>query len=133
MASLMASSCMDKLPDNTEIDEIPGITGNVTDEKQNPIEHIKVTFSWGNGIEDSVVYTSSKGEFKTAVPSEIRGIECQVSLTVEDVDGEENGGEFETVTDKIMLFQKNEEYTSSVISLDYHLTHATPSESSPQS
>ena len=117
---------LDTQPDqNQDIGLGPSLTGKVHTETDMPIEHIMVTVSWGSGIEDDVEYTSSEGVFSVAIPEDIAGTECTVSLTLEDIDGIENGGEFAKITDQIILFPKDEAYASDSISLDYRMTRAT--------
>ena len=92
-----------------------------------------VTLDWGTGIENDVLYTSSEGVFQTPIPEVIINKESSLTLTLSDVDGEENGGEFESLTDKIMLYPENEEPETEKVTLDYRLNRATPSENNPQS
>lgn len=134
-ATFSAASCMDmSIPLENEGDAvIPAVTGKVCDSDGNPIEHIMVTLDWGTGIENNVLYTSSEGVFQTPIPEVIINKESSLTLTLEDVDGEENGGEFESLTDKIMLYPENEEPETEKVTLDYRLNRATPSENNPQS
>ena len=75
--------------------------GRVVDEEGNPIEGIRVKVTLGNEwstkidgtqVEGGVVYSGKDGSFTT---KKFEDIEIY-SLTAIDVDGEENGGEFET-------------------------------------
>ena len=134
VSALMLSSCMvmDNKPDQ-DIGIGLLLNGSVYNETGMSIEHIMVTVSWGSGIEDNVEYTSSEGVFNVTIPEEIVGTECTVGITLEDIDGTENGGEFVKITDQIILFPNDEVYASDSISLDYHMTRATHEESSPQS
>lgn len=131
---LAVASCMNmEIPSHIE-EEASSIEGVVRDTTGTPIEYIMVTIDWGKRLEKAVTYTSSEGKFKTEIPSEIMGIESNVTLTLEDIDGKKNGGEFETLTDKVMIFQEETPEDSIVtIVLDYRMIPATPSESSPQS
>ena len=131
---LAVASCMNmEIPSQIE-EEASSIKGVVRDTTGTPIEYIMVTIDWGKILEKAVTYTSSEGKFKTEIPSEIMGIESNVTLTLEDIDGKKNGGEFETLTDKVMIFQEETPEDSIVtIVLDYRMIPATPSESSPQS
>jgi len=131
---LAVASCMNmEIPSHIE-EEASSIEGVVRDTTGTPIEYIMVTIDWGKRLEKAVTYTSSEGKFKTEIPSEIMGIESNVTLTLEDIDGNKNGGEFETLTDKVMIFQEETPEDSVVtIVLDYRMIPATPSESSPQS
>lgn len=135
-AAFLLSSCMamDALikPD-ADMLMTPSISGTVCSDENMPIEHIMVTAVWGSGIHDDVVYTSSEGTFSISIHEEIIGKESTITLTLEDIDGIENGGEFEKISDQILLFSEDEDYTSSSISLDYQLTRATREENSPQS
>ena len=135
-AAFLLSSCMamDALikPDAAML-MTPSISGTVCSDENMPIEHIMVTAVWGAGIHDDVVYTSSEGKFSISIHEEIIGKESTITLTLEDIDGIENGGEFEKISDQILLFSEDEDYTSSSISLDYQLTRATREENSPQS
>lgn len=134
-AGLTAMSCMALPFDMESIDErdIYAIEGTVSDSNSNPIEYIMVTLDWGTGLEPDVLYTSSEGKFKTNIPEPFIGVESSVTLTLTDIDGEKNGGEFETLTDKVMLFQEADSNDSTSVVLNYRLNHATPSESIPQS
>ena len=75
--------------------------GRVVDEEGEPIEGIRVKVTLGNRwsdkidgtqVEGGVVYSGKDGSFET---KKFEQIEIY-SLTAIDVDGEENGGEFET-------------------------------------
>ena len=104
--------------------------GSVMDSEGTPIEHIKVTIDWQGAFPvKAVKYTDSKGIFYLEL---IQKPEYYtISLTLEDIDGEENGGTFETLTDTITLFDDYE--SGATVKLDYRLNRATASESSPQS
>lgn len=131
LAGLICSSCA--MESDMGIENIPHVNGRVTDLEDNPLEHIKVTFDWGAGTEQSVVYTSSEGMFNTPF------IECwdtgggmTVTVTLEDIDGEENGGLFESKSDKLILYREDFSEEPVRIELDYRLSPATASENSPQ-
>ena len=129
LSALMLASCMaDEINDPMGEDN-PTIEGTVSDQKGKPLEHIKVTLVWGNGAEATTAYTSSEGTFKTDIPSE----EKWADITISDIDGQENGGEFESVTDKIMFHNDTDKDELLRVILNYRLTPSTPSENSPQS
>ncbi len=111
----------------------PSINGTVCSDEKLAIEHIMVTATWGSGIHDDVVYTSSEGKFSIPIHEDFIGKESTITLTLEDIDGIENGGEFDKISDQILLFPEGEDYTSNSISLDYRMTRATREENSPQS
>ena len=111
----------------------PGFIGNVrglvTDTEGAPLNHIKVTLDCGAELGQTTVYTSMKGEFLADINPDTQ----LLVITLEDIDGEENGGQFEPMSDQITLLDENPEDDQDIISLEYRLTHATASESSPQS
>lgn len=111
----------------------PGFIGNVqglvTDTEGVPLNHIKVTLDCGEDIGQTTVYTSMKGEFL----ADINPATQTLFITLEDIDGEENGGQFEPISDQITLLDENPEDDQDIISLEYRLTRATALESSPQS
>ncbi len=107
------------------------IVGKVTNKTDyQPVEHIKVTLDWNIDIPKDVKYTSSDGNFTAEIPKEVKGRSTTVTITLEDIDGEKNGGLFEGLTDTINLFGDDGTVTGV---LDYRLNPATASESSPQS
>jgi putative lipoprotein (rSAM/lipoprotein system) len=104
------------------------IQGTVTDTEGNPINHIKITFGYGEGTEHITVYTSLKGEFI----ADIEAAASVITVKLEDIDGEDNGGLFESITDQITILE-DDILKEDTITLDYRLSRATASESSPQS
>ena len=128
-SALMLASCMTDDANDPMEDTVPTIKGTISDQLGKPIEHIMVKLSWGSGREVTTVYTSSEGIFKTEIPY----AETWVDILISDVDGQDNGGEFETLTDKVMIYDKADIEGLQVIILDYHLNPSTPSENSPQS
>lgn len=111
----------------------PGFIGNVqglvTDTEGTPLNHIKVTLDCGEDIGQTTVYTSLKGEFLADIDPATQIL----VITLEDIDGEENGGQFEPMSDQITLLDENPEDDQDIIFLEYRLTRATASESNPQS
>ncbi len=74
--------------------------GSVNDEKGNPIEGIRVAIQrhkgFGSKFDNDTVYTDSKGAY--LLEKELFSAPDAVTVTFEDVDGEKNGGEFESAT-----------------------------------
>ena len=105
------------------------IKGRVLDEESNPINHIKVSFDWGENSTQTTVYTSIRGEF--IVEPEYTG--DGFSIILEDIDGEDNGGQFQTLTDQIIIFEDLIPDDQNSIYLEYRLTRATSSVNSLQS
>ena len=138
LAAFSAVSCASEqfTPDPME----PLLKGLVTDMDENPIEHIQVTLEWKEAGITEIVYTSSEGMFQSSAYLSEEN-DTEVTITLEDIDGGENGGTFEKSVKMITLIQ--EELTAdpedpeveSPVSLElfFHLNHATLSESNPQS
>ena len=128
LASCMAMD-MEGVPDMSDMPELT-YPGSVMDTEGTPIEHIKVTIEWQGAFPvKDIKYTDSNGMFYLDIINAPESY--NVTLTLEDIDGEENGGLFETLTDTIILFGDPE--SNSNEKLDYRLNRATASESSPQS
>jgi hypothetical protein len=75
------------------------------------------------------VYTSMKGEFFAEMASST----SVIKITLEDIDGEDNGGLFEPMTDQIMIMDEYLQNGQETINLEYRLTLSTASENSLQS
>lgn len=131
---MIISSCADMDMRPSQSMDIPGtriLEGKISDLDGNPIEHIKVTADMDIYMSvQEVKYTDSDGSFMIEINAG-SSVPVTVTLTIEDIDGEENGGLFETMVDTITLFEENG--ASSIARLDYRLNHATASESTPQS
>lgn len=127
--SLAVSSCMkeDVSADPADSEKIIGF---VTDTDDNLIEHIKVTFDWNNGIYQEIKYTDSNGQFLSDYWQPSTREAVTLTITLEDVDGEENGGLFESMTETVTLFENG--IDSTVEPMVFRLNRATASESSPQ-
>lgn len=96
----------------------PGnINGIVTDAEGNPINHIKVTIT--QIADPIIVYTSRRGEFVADIDLH----DGMLNIYLEDIDGAENGGEFEPLSDMITVLEDQESLT-----LEYRMTLATASE-----
>lgn len=110
-----------------------GVVGTVTDTEGNPIDHIRITLKWDGIDENFVSYSSSEGIFKTAMDFDPTADgSTTLHVTLEDIDGEKNGGLYEKKTDTIRIEPDKSEKPFR-IKLVYRLTLATASESSPQS
>ncbi len=136
-AALSVSSCMDMSAvfdrePSIEDDSMPlhFVAGRVMDAEDNEIEHIKVTIDWGGVYEPSINYTASDGSFSALIPVEGGVDVIEFKITLEDIDGEENGGLFKTVTDKVIYSIDSESPSGFMI---YRLNRAIASENSPQS
>jgi putative lipoprotein (rSAM/lipoprotein system) len=105
------------------------IQGVVTDAEGNPINHIKVTLSTEDTSSQISVYTSSNGEFVADMEWFTEEGSNTLNVTLEDIDDEENGGLFETLTDQVIVLDEK----SKVITLAYRMNRATSSASSLQS
>ena len=116
------AACSKAEPSMSDPSMLPGnIHGFVTDEDGSPINHIKVTIAQSSL--PLIVYTSSRGEFI----ADMALTEGPLGITLEDIDGEENGGTFAPLSDTITVLKDQE-----MITLEYCLTFATASENTPQ-
>ena len=129
-----AVSCMQADPfpgvDSPDTGDSDKLVGYVTDTDDNPIEHIKVTLDWNNGTYQEIKYTDSYGQFQTDCWQPATREAVTLAITIEDVDGEENGGLFEPVSETIILFENGVQ--DIVDPMVFRLNRATASESSPQ-
>ncbi len=109
------------------------IEGTVSSEELDPLKHIRVTVSFEGEEENSVVYTSSKGIFRTDTYIDPNDLPLTISINIDDIDGEENGGLYSPLSDKITIFSEDIKGLSVVkLAPDYRMTRATASESSQQ-
>mgnify|MGYP003292539346 FL=1 len=129
-----AVSCMQADPfpgvDSPDTGDSDKLVGYVTDTDDNSIEHIKVTLDWNNGTYQEIKYTDSYGQFQTDCWQPATREAVTLAITIEDVDGEENGGLFEPVSETIILFENGVQ--DIVDPMVFRLNRATASESSPQ-
>lgn len=108
------------------------VDGLIIDENEKPIDHIKVRMEWDSPSSPLVVYSSPKGAFTAELEFHPDTYPVTVSVEISDIDGEENGGSFQTRNDEIIILKEN--YTENAgTTITYQLTHATSSESSQQS
>ena len=129
-AAVLTASCMAMQyePTMDNVAPNPAIVGNVTDTSGVAIEHIKVTLDWNDGAFSETQYTNSDGVFTAEVWENEEKAVRALTVTLEDIDGEENGGTFEPLSETFTVFEDN-----SATVLDFRLNRATASESSPQS
>lgn len=128
---VLISSCSPGIPDDYPDIENVRIVGTVTDDTGAPIEHIKVTMDWNSGTYQDIKYTSSVGKFDSNVQDNPQSDMITLMITLEDIDGEDNGGLFESHSEKVTL--NKEDITEPVLKFDYRLNRATASESNPRS
>ena len=129
-AAVLTASCMAMQyePTMDNVAPNPAIVGNVTDTSGVAIEHIKVTLNWNDGAFSETQYTNSDGVFTAEIWENVEKAVRSLTVTLEDIDGEDNGGTFETLSATFTVFEDN-----SATVLDFRLNRATASESSPQS
>lgn len=107
----------------------PLLTGSVTDQDGTPIEHIQVTLNWNDSKTKEISYTSSEGIFTTSAHLSQKG-ETSVKITLEDIDGDENGGLFETLVETITILEEEKsDYITETgeinLQMAFRLNHAT--------
>lgn len=126
------SSCMAPSDSYMPDPEIIRVDGLVVDENDRPVNHIKVSMEWDSPYSPMVVYSSPKGTFTADLEFIRPTYPVTVSVTISDIDGEENGGSFQTREDEFTILEEG--YAgSSTAPIVYRLTRATASESSQQS
>ena len=87
-----------------------------------------MTLEWAESNIKDTVYTSSEGKFHS-IAHLSDGIDTELKITLEDIDGEEHGGEFEKSEKAIILFEAD---SLNKLDFSFLLNHATPLESNPQ-
>ena len=128
MSLWLLTSCMAMEPGIMSTDTI-SISGIVTDDAGNPINHIRITLEWDDqAFSPLTVYTSTDGEFSADLDYYYLRYPTTVMIGLSDPDGPENGGEFAAKTDAITIHE-----AGPLEPITYQLTRATASESSPQS
>lgn len=102
----------------------PLMTGKVTDMNGNPIEHIMVTIDWGAAAEaPDIEYTDSDGKFMFRYRfSGSNDNPATVMIRLDDIDGEANGGHFESRTESMTLFSSG---NGAANALTFRLNRAT--------
>ena len=125
-------SCMAPIYDDMHNTESIRVNGIVEDENEKPLNHIRIRMEWDSPYSPMVVYSSPKGNFTADLEFIGLTYPVRVSVEISDIDGEENGGLFQTRNDEFTILEENYagNFNSPIV---YRLTHATASESSPQS
>lgn len=135
IAVMSMASCA-KGPSTDFPKHLPALTGTVTDHDSNPIEHIKVTLESGKWPVTHETYTSSEGKFRSDIHIEVTdGAPVTINITLEDIDGDDNGGLFQPHTESVLIETKKtaEDKSPSAIEMVFRLSRATDEENSPQS
>lgn len=110
------------------------IEGHITDQAGTPIEKIRITVEAKADNRISKHYTSSSGFFHCELEMPEEYEQMVLDITIDDIDGEDNGGTFESKTDIITIFRDDFKNSPVFIELPTcRLNHATASESSPRS
>ena len=129
--SLMLASCSKEATYDNSFDDGIRLEGLVIDaESDAPVNHVEILIEWESVESPVTIYSSDKGRFSTIL-SAPETYPAVISLTLTDIDGEENGGLFEGLSDKITILEEGDFSEPSI--LTYCLSRATASESSPQS
>lgn len=129
LVTLLAVSCMADVEHLDPMDNMTpeaGIYGSVVNEEGEPIEHIKVTLDWNDGDFQEVQYTDSDGAFHASLWTDGKESAKVLTVTLEDIDKEENKGFYAPYTETVTVFD-----TDTPINLDYRLILSTASENNP--
>ena len=122
-AALTCISCTKAEYAGTDIFAI--LKGKVTDEEGTPIAHMEVPLELSKKTDPQTFYTSSDGTFICDIShKEARAIK-DISITLTDTDGEENGGLFQTLTEEIHLYDETAEESPMTLNLDFRCSRAT--------
>ncbi len=134
---LILHSCMDADPPykTTEDMDYCLIQGHVSDQAGSPLEKIRIRIkATENDRVITTYYTSSNGSFHCELGIPEDNSQMALEIVIDDIDGEENGGLFESKTDMITIFEEDYRKRPVIIDLPtYRLNRATASESSPRS
>lgn len=122
--SLLFISCAKADQENTDIFSV--IKGRVTDADENPIEHMEVTIEISKRTAQKTVYTSSDGTFMIDITNREARQMKSLSITLKDIDGEENGGLFETKTEEIFIYEEDLAELPVILDLDFRCYLAIP-------
>lgn len=130
ISMLLLTSCAAEYSHNHPDAPPAVIAGVVLDINDSPIEHIKISVK--HEEEDPVeTFTSSEGKFRHEIAMPKDEAAMTIIITMDDIDGEENGGFFESHTESVLFNRSDDDLTE--MNLVFRLNHATASESSPQS
>lgn len=122
--SLLLISCAKADQENADIFSV--IKGRVTDADENPIEHMEVTIEISKRTAQKTVYTSSDGTFMIDINNREARQMKSLSITLKDIDGEENGGLFETKTEEIFIYEEDLAELPVILDLDFRCSLAIP-------
>lgn len=132
----LTTSCM-KMDMEPAFDDASYIHGYIKDEEGDAISHIRLSIEGkdadGNTIFSVIGYSSIKGEFYMMVDRPLTSFPLSLDILMEDIDGEENGGLFQPLSDHITIFEDMVRESEPIIELDYRMTRATASENTPLS
>lgn len=110
------------------------IQGTVTDDGGVPLEKIRISITTNDESSPLTIYTSSDGMFIGEFPLFIEGGQTRLDIRIDDIDGEDNGGCFESKTGSVTIFEEDYNEVPVIIDLPpYRLSRATASESNLQS
>ena len=128
-------SCMKGIGFQDNVYSLYGIIqGTVTDDGGRPLEKIRITINTDEADNPLTVYTSSDGTFICEFPLFIERGQIRLDIRIDDIDGEENGGFFESKTGSVTIFEEDYQEVPVIIDLPpYRLSHAIASESNLQS
>ncbi len=102
------------------------ILGSITDQNGTPLEKIKISISCEDIKNGSFSYTSSDGRFHCEFSLPEEPMQMVIEILIEDTDGEDRGGHFETKTTVVTIYEDDLQKVPLIIELPtYRLSHAT--------
>ena len=111
---------------DTDANKYGVIQGSITDQDGTPLEKIKISIGSEGTQTNSSSYTSSDGRFRCefALPEEHK--QMVIDILIEDIDGQERGGYFETKTTVVTIYEDDLQKVPLIIDLPtYRLSRAT--------
>ena len=102
------------------------IQGSITDQDGTPLERIKISISSEEIENSSASYTSSDGRFRCEFVLPETPKQMVIDIKIEDIDGAERGGHFETKTTVVTIYEDDLQKVPFIIDLPtYRLSRAT--------
>lgn len=123
LAGVIVISCSKAETDGGNVFAL--IKGSVTDTEGHPIEHLEVTIDLSRKAGQKTSYTSSDGKFMSDITfKEAKNLKS-IIITITDIDGDENGGFFESKTEEIFIYEEDVIEIPILLNLDFRCSLST--------